>query len=110
MAETPLDLDAISEKWLQICGACDAGIGECNHPADDHRPVMLELVREIERLRAIVGGEQHTQIEVQTAGLTYPVSDMAAAWRQYGELRAQHWVDSAQIVTRTHYGPWTEVA
>jgi hypothetical protein len=46
-----LDLDAISSKWLQICGACDAGTGECTHPAEDYRPVMLELVREIERLR-----------------------------------------------------------
>ena len=48
---SPLDLDAISEKWLQICGSCDAGIGECTHPEGDYRPVMLELVREVERLR-----------------------------------------------------------
>jgi hypothetical protein len=48
---SPLDLDAISSKWLQICGSCDAGIGECTHPAEDYRPVMLELVREVEALR-----------------------------------------------------------
>lgn len=46
-----IDLEAIKAKWLNICGACDAGVGECNHPAEDYRPVMLELVREIERLR-----------------------------------------------------------
>jgi hypothetical protein len=49
-----IDLDAVKSKWLMICGSCDAGIGECNHPSDDYRPVMLELVREIERLRTSV--------------------------------------------------------
>jgi Holliday junction resolvase RusA-like endonuclease len=51
MAEL-LDLDAIKERWLNVCGACDAGIGECSHPDADYRPVMLELVRELEGLRA----------------------------------------------------------
>lgn len=46
-----VDLEAIKEKWLGICGACDAGMGECSHPDGDYRPVMLELVREVERLR-----------------------------------------------------------
>lgn len=46
-----LDLAAIKAKWLNLCGACDAGIGTCNHPVDDYRPVMLSLVEEIERLR-----------------------------------------------------------
>ena len=45
-----LDLEAIKEKWLKLCGACDVGIGECNHPAEDYRPVMLALVRELEKL------------------------------------------------------------
>ena len=48
---TELDLDAISAKWLQICGSCDAGIGECTHPEGDYRPVMLELVRALEHIR-----------------------------------------------------------
>lgn len=50
----PLDLEAIKAKWLKICGACDAGVGECSHPVEDYRPVVLELVREVERLRAEV--------------------------------------------------------
>jgi len=45
------DLDAIKAKWLTICGACDTGIGECTHPADDYRPVMLALVELLERIR-----------------------------------------------------------
>lgn len=51
---TPLDLDEIRDRWLNLCGACDVGIGECNHPDADHRPVMLALVREVEQLRAEV--------------------------------------------------------
>ncbi len=51
---SPLDPDAITAKWLQVCGSCDVGIGECTHPEGDYRPVMLELVREVERLRGIV--------------------------------------------------------
>jgi hypothetical protein len=46
-----IDLEEIKAKWLNVCGACDAGIGECTHPSGDYRPVMLELVEEIERLR-----------------------------------------------------------
>ena len=45
------DLQALKDKWLGICGACDAGIGGCSHPDGDYRPVMLKLVREVERLR-----------------------------------------------------------
>lgn len=56
------------------------------------------------------GGETTEQIEVQTAGLKYPCGDMAAAWRQLGELRGKDWVKDAWIVTRTvHYGPWRPV-
>jgi hypothetical protein len=47
-----LDLDAIESKWLQPCPVCDAGLsGSCTHPDEDYRPVMLELVHHIERLR-----------------------------------------------------------
>lgn len=45
-----IDLEAIKAKWLNICGACDVGVGECSHPVEDYRPVMLELVRELEKL------------------------------------------------------------
>lgn len=48
-----LDLEEIKTKWLNQCGACDAGLPEygCTHPDEDYRPVMLRLVEEIERLR-----------------------------------------------------------
>lgn len=53
--DTRPDLEAISEKWLQVCPVCDGGLPSiCTHPDEDYRPVMLELVREIERLRRIV--------------------------------------------------------
>lgn len=52
----PLDLDEITEKWLNECGACDFGLSEygCHCPADEenYRPVMLTLVREVQRLQA----------------------------------------------------------
>ena len=50
-----LDLDAITEKWLQQCGPCDAGLAMgCSHPDEDYRPVMSALVTEVERLRTRV--------------------------------------------------------
>ena len=40
-------------KFLQQCGSCDAGLPmACTCPDEDFRPVMLDLVQEIERLRA----------------------------------------------------------
>ena len=45
-----IDLEEVEREWLSVCGACDAGIGDCSHPARDYRPTMLSLVREIERL------------------------------------------------------------
>jgi hypothetical protein len=57
-AVTVVDTDAIREKWLQLCGSCDAGLPmNCTHPDEDYRPVMATLVDEIERLRT-AGGEQ----------------------------------------------------
>jgi hypothetical protein len=48
-----LDLEAITAKWLQTCGSCDAGAWDspCTHPADDYRSPMAALVAEVERLR-----------------------------------------------------------
>lgn len=47
-----LNLEAITAEWLNQCGPCDYGMPEygCTHPGGDYRPVMLELVREVERL------------------------------------------------------------
>lgn len=49
-----LDLVEIINKWLRSCGACDAGLPiTCSHPQEDYRPVILELVRELEKTRDI---------------------------------------------------------
>jgi hypothetical protein len=49
-----LDLAAIEAKWLQQCGACDAGLPTaCTHPAEDYRPVIAGLVAEIQRVRKL---------------------------------------------------------
>lgn len=54
IAVDSVDLGTIKNKWLRHCGACDAGLPmSCVCPTEDYRPVMLELVREIERLRAL---------------------------------------------------------
>jgi hypothetical protein len=40
------------EALLKQCGTCDLGLPyACNCPTGDFRPVMSELVREVERLR-----------------------------------------------------------
>lgn len=42
-----------AEPFLNQCGSCDAGLPmSCTCPSGDYRPVMLDLVREVERLRA----------------------------------------------------------
>jgi hypothetical protein len=41
-----------AKPFLQQCASCDYGLPmSCTCPAKDFRPVMLELVREVERLR-----------------------------------------------------------
>lgn len=48
-----IDLEAIRTEFLNLCGSCDAGIpSKCTCSDRDFRPVMLELVREVERLHA----------------------------------------------------------
>jgi hypothetical protein len=71
-----IDLDAITEKWLHVCGPCDLSVpGGCTHPGDDYRPVMLELVREIDRLRA--------ELLVEKADLIQARAD-SDGYRRYG--------------------------
>lgn len=51
----PLDLEAITAEFLQMCGPHDAGvIAECRCAERDYRPVMGQLVDEVTRLRAEV--------------------------------------------------------
>lgn len=51
------DLDAIRHEWLVQCGSCDYGLPEygCNCPKGDHRPVIQQLIDEVERLRMAAG-------------------------------------------------------
>lgn len=54
---TALDLNAISAEFLNQCGPCDFGVDSagCNCPGRDYRSTMLDLVREVERLRESIG-------------------------------------------------------
>lgn len=56
MVVMELDTEDIKSKWLNQCGPCDYGMPEygCTHPGEDYRPVILDLVREVERLRFLV--------------------------------------------------------
>nr|WP_221374363.1 hypothetical protein [Actinoplanes polyasparticus] len=47
------DLLKRADPFLNVCGSCDIGMGSCTCPTGDYRPVMLELYREVERLRAV---------------------------------------------------------
>jgi hypothetical protein len=69
-----------------------------------------EIFEDLKRAGVLtpVGGETRQEIEVQTAGLRYPCSDMPRAWRQFGELKAKNY--DARIVQRDVWvGPWREV-
>ena len=54
---TPERLKHIRDFWLQVCGPCDYGVlaagCNCVDPQMDVRPVIMELVLEVERLREI---------------------------------------------------------
>lgn len=48
------DLLSRAQAHLVQCGSCDAGLPmSCTHPSEDYRPVLLDLVREVERLRRV---------------------------------------------------------
>ena len=54
----PLDLQAISDKWLDECGPCDLGLPYgCTHPQEDYRPVIATLLNEVGRLRSVIADE-----------------------------------------------------
>jgi hypothetical protein len=68
------DILSRAEPFLNPCGSCDAGMPmSCTCPTGDYRPVMLDLVREVERLRA-----------KQTAG---PKPPPDTSWVQMTERR-----------------------
>ena len=61
------DLLKRAEPLLNQCGTCDLGLPyACNCPTGDFRPVMSDLVREVERLRTVAWtylramNDQHT--------------------------------------------------
>jgi hypothetical protein len=90
MAGEPLDLTAITSEFLQQCGPHDFGVDNagCNCPTRDYRPVMLDLVREVERLRALVPDPYPVRLAAdirqaeRMAGLVEP------AFRPYWRRRA----------------------
>lgn len=57
-----LDLDELTERWLKVCGYCDAGLPMgCSCCADDPRPAMRELIaaaRERDQLRAEIESQK----------------------------------------------------
>lgn len=54
LAAEPLwDLDAVRDRWLRECGACDAGMATtCVCPDGDPRTVILALVTRVEAAEA----------------------------------------------------------
>lgn len=76
------NLAGIEAKWLQQCGACDAGIGSCSHPDADYRPTMSALVTEVEHLRAKLDEAQLSSIEARNPGIDM---EEVKAYRARGE-------------------------
>lgn len=47
-----LKLSRIRNKWLRVCGPCDAGLpGTCTHPNEDYRTVIADLITDLEKFR-----------------------------------------------------------
>lgn len=91
-ATAPLDLDTI-KPWLDTCPACDAGLpASCTCPPGDYRSPMLELVREVERLRATV--EEFRQAH---GNATYLADNLAATKVERDEFEAERDAARAEL-------------
>lgn len=99
-----------------VCHFVDIGVGYQKAAEDPTCPRCTLFGQTAAILTALAdagvlvapGGETRQEIEVQDDALRYPCGDMAAAWRQFGELKAKGY--DAHIVQRTiHIGPWREV-
>lgn len=72
------DLLKRAEPFLNVCGACDLGMAtSCTCPTGDSRPVLLDLVREVERLRSVLDEirDLHTD---SPAGVCPSCADLSA--------------------------------
>lgn len=54
MTDTPLCLEPIKAAYLNPCGPCDAGLPTTCTCGPDPRGVILDLVAEVKRLRALL--------------------------------------------------------
>ena len=107
-----VDLDAIKAKWLGQCGACDAGIGMCTHPEEDYRPVMLDLVREVERLRELLAperiGADHAMVALDSPDVVNvlvqhqrkDITGCICGWSRLGHSHAVHVLGEIVVVVR----------
>jgi hypothetical protein len=69
--------------FLRQCGTCDAGVrGPCTCNLADYRPTMLALVREVERLRPLVGDARtgYDQAVAVLAAVAQRTGSPAAGW------------------------------
>ncbi len=98
MTRPEVDIEAISEKWLRQCSACDAGLAmSCTCPEGDPRNVISNLVDEIKRLRGeMPGGVTHEVFTVRTRGVIWPgIPTEARAWEQLAKTKA--WSDKPRV-------------
>lgn len=111
MSDEALNIEAIAEKWLQVCGACDAGMGPCTHPTDeDYRTPMLALVREVERLRAAARAwEAHTcgEAEIREKVAQEIEARDIDDWAEVTQRYFDGWRASTRAAADTaRRGPW----
>jgi hypothetical protein len=72
------DLLKRADPYLTQCGSCDYGVHvPCTCPQPDRRPVMLDLVREVERLRAQLEEIRHLHTD-SPAGVCPSCADLNA--------------------------------
>lgn len=94
MAE--LDLKAIEDEFLNQCAPCDFAIpGACNCSKRDYRGTMLDLVREVERLRR----------RVDAATLAARQAVAADIERMPCELGDEGWQHLADKAAEADYDP-----
>jgi hypothetical protein len=105
----PLDLKAIEDEFLNQCGPCDFAMpGACNCSTRDFRSTMLDLVREVEKLRrrldaAALAARQAVAAEIER--MPYCLGD--EGWRRLANDAEEAGYDPKYVLNRRRRDDFT---